>query len=94
MIKKKIAVIIILLGMCMCCVGYIGESYAQTKPKIVYEQTLRKTFAKKGYASVDRIKCIDKYAKGKWYAYYVYADGDCWVITIKKNKVDVCVQLN
>ena len=43
---------------------------------------------------VDYIKLIDKYPKGHWAAYYLCADGDVYVVTIKNDNVDVCCQLN
>lgn len=43
---------------------------------------------------VNMCKCIDAYEEGNWFAYYVYADGDVYVITFKNNKIDICCQLN
>ena len=43
---------------------------------------------------IDEIYEIDSYAKGNWYCYYIYADGDVYVVTIKNGHVDICVQLN
>lgn len=43
---------------------------------------------------IDSVECIDKYKKGKWFVYYVYAEGDVYVITVKNNAVDVCCHLN
>lgn len=43
---------------------------------------------------VNMCKMIDSYEEGNWFAYYVYADGDVYVITLKNNAVDVCCQLN
>ena len=34
------------------------------------------------------------YEEGCWYCYYIYADGDVYVVTTKNNHVDICVQLN
>ena len=43
---------------------------------------------------IDEIYEIDSYAKGNWYCYYIYADGDVYVVTTKNGHVDICVQLN
>ena len=43
---------------------------------------------------IDEIYEIDSYAKGNWYCYYIYADGDIYVVTTKNGHVDICVQLN
>ena len=43
---------------------------------------------------IDEIYEIDSYAKGNWYCYYIYADGDVYVATTKNGHVDICVQLN
>lgn len=47
-----------------------------------------------GLAVIDYIALIDSYEDGNWYAYYICSDGDCYVITLKNNHVDVCCQLN
>lgn len=47
-----------------------------------------------GFAVIDYVALIDSYEDGNWYAYYIYSDGDCYVITLKNNHVDVCCQLN
>lgn len=41
---------------------------------------------------VDYIRLIEKY--NRWAAYYVEADGDIYVITVVREKVDVCQILN
>lgn len=43
---------------------------------------------------VNRCEMIDSYEDNNWFAYYVYADGDVYVITIKNNVIDICCQLN
>lgn len=43
---------------------------------------------------IDEIYEIDSYIKGNWYCYYIYADGDVYVVTTKNGHVDICVQLN
>lgn len=43
---------------------------------------------------IDEIYEIDSYAEGNWYCYYLFADGDVYVVTLKNNHVDICVQLN
>ena len=43
---------------------------------------------------IDEIYEIDSYVKGNWYCYYIYADGDVYVVTTKNGHVDICVQLN
>lgn len=43
---------------------------------------------------IDEIYEIDSYVEGNWYCYYIYADGDVYVVTTKNGHVDVCVQLN
>ena len=45
-------------------------------------------------AVIDYVALIDSYEDGNWYAYYICSDGDCYVITLKNNHVDVCCQLN
>ena len=47
-----------------------------------------------GLAVIDYVALIDSYEDGNWYAYYIYSDGDCYIITLKNNHVDVCCQLN
>ena len=46
------------------------------------------------FCVIDEIYEIDSYAEGNWYCYYLYADGDVYVVTLKNNHVDMCVQLN
>lgn len=46
------------------------------------------------FCVIDEIYEIDSYAKGNWYCYYIYADGDVYVVTTKNGHVDICVQLN
>lgn len=43
---------------------------------------------------IDEIYEIDSYEEGNWYCYYIYADGDIYVVTLKNDHVDICVQLN
>lgn len=43
---------------------------------------------------IDEICEIDSYEEGNWYCYYIYADGDVYVVTTKNGHVDICVQLN
>lgn len=47
-----------------------------------------------GLAVIDYIALVDSYKDGNWYAYYICADGDCYVVTLKNNHVDVRCQLN
>ena len=47
-----------------------------------------------GLAVIDYVALIDSYEDGNWYAYYICSDGDCYVITLKNNHIDVCCQLN
>lgn len=47
-----------------------------------------------GLVVIDYVALIDSYEDSNWYAYYIYSDGDCYVITLKNNHVDVCCQLN
>ena len=47
-----------------------------------------------GLAVIDYAALIDSYEDGNWYAYYICSDGDCYVITLKNNHIDVCCQLN
>lgn len=47
-----------------------------------------------GLTVIDYVALIDSYEDGNWYAYYIHSDGDCYVITLKNNHVDVCCQLN
>ena len=46
------------------------------------------------FCVIDEIYEIDSYVKGNWYCYYIYADGDVYVVTTKNGHVDICVQLN
>lgn len=46
------------------------------------------------FVVIDEIYEIDSYEEGNWYCYYIYADGDIYVVTLKNDHVDVCVQLN
>lgn len=43
---------------------------------------------------IDEIYEIDSYVEGNWYCYYIYTDGDVYVVTTKNGHVDICVQLN
>lgn len=43
---------------------------------------------------IDYMALVDSYEKGKWYCYYICADGDCYTVTIKNEHVDMFVQLN
>ena len=43
---------------------------------------------------IDEIYEIDSYVEGNWYCYYIYADGDVYVVTTKNGHVDICVQMN
>lgn len=43
---------------------------------------------------IDEIYTIDSYEKGNWYCYYLFCDGDVYVVTLKNGHVDVCCQLN
>lgn len=43
---------------------------------------------------VDYIQLVDCYEDGNWYCYYIYSDGDCYVVTLKNDHVDICVMLN
>ena len=46
------------------------------------------------FSVIDEIDEIDSYEEGCWYCYYIYADGDVYVVTLKNGHVDICVQLN
>ena len=46
------------------------------------------------FSVIDEIYEIDSYEEGCWYCYYIYADGDVYVVTTKNGHVDICVQLN
>ena len=46
------------------------------------------------FCVIDEIYEIDSYVEGNWYCYYIYADGDVYVVTMKNGHVDICVQLN
>ena len=46
------------------------------------------------FCVIDEIYEIDSYVEGNWYCYYIYADGDVYVVTTKNGHVDICVQLN
>lgn len=46
------------------------------------------------FETIDYIALIDSFEEGNWYAYYICAEGDCYVITLKGNCVDVCCMLN
>ena len=67
------------------CVIIIEENEPTVKDAIMNEC---------GLAVIDYVALIDSYEDGNWYAYYIYSDGDCYVITLKNNHVDVCCQLN
>lgn len=43
---------------------------------------------------IDEMKLVDSYEDGNWYCYYLYYDGDVYVITLKNGHVDMAVQLN
>ena len=43
---------------------------------------------------IDEIYEIDAYEEGNWYCYYLFCDGDVYVVTLKNGHVDVCCQLN
>lgn len=46
------------------------------------------------FTTIDYIALIDSFEEGNWYAYYICTEGDCYVITLKGNCVDVCCMLN
>ena len=46
------------------------------------------------FCVIDEIYEIDSYVEGNWYCYYLFADGDVYVVTLKNGHVDICVQLN
>ena len=46
------------------------------------------------FSTIDDSYLIDSYEDGNWYCYYLYCDGDVYVVTLKNNHVDVCVMLN
>lgn len=46
------------------------------------------------FVVIDESYLIDSYEEGNWYCYYLYCDGDVYVVTLKNNHVDVCVMLN
>lgn len=66
-----------------------SKSVSENKPKTHVE-----IMAEECGLIIDEVNLIDSYEDGNWYAYYVYADGDVYVITLKNNAVDVCCQLN
>lgn len=43
---------------------------------------------------IDEMKLVDSYEDGNWYCYYLYCDGDVYVVTLKNGHVDMAVQLN
>ena len=43
---------------------------------------------------IDYMALVDSYEEGRWYCYYICADGDCYTATIKNGHVDMFVQLN
>lgn len=57
----------------------------------VSEETIE-TMATQTGLVIDEVSIIDNYKS--WYVYYVYADGDIYVITMQKDRVDVVTQLN
>lgn len=64
------------------------------KSKAMTNAKAKKIIMTKKKIHIDKIKLVDKYVKGKWYCYYIYADGDCYVATIKRGKIQKFVQLN
>lgn len=62
-----------------------SETEGRTHREIIEETLIQE---------VNVCKCIDAYEEGNWFCYYVYADGDIYVITLKNDRVDVCCQLN
>lgn len=93
----KRAIFIVIMTLVIIVSGMTISFSPQTveaKTQYTYQNVIEKYVKKKGYSGIDSIKQIDKYSKTKWYAYYIYTDGDCYVITVKKGKVDVCTQLN
>ena len=51
-------------------------------------------FAECPFTTIDESYLIDSYEEGNWYCYYLYCDGDVYVVTLKNNHVDICVMLN
>lgn len=100
--KLGTKIIIFDLALIMLITGiFIGKAIPEpvkevknTKPNIVYENTLKEHFAKIGYDSVDNVDIVDQYPKGHWYCYYIYACGDCYIVTMKNGEIDWCIQLN
>lgn len=71
------------------------EDYAIIIEEVETEPTVEDIIMNEcGLAVIDYIALIDSYEDGNWYAYYICSDGDCYVITLKNNHVDVCCQLN
>ena len=72
-----------------------SEDYAIIIEEVETEPTIEDVIMNEcGLAVIDYIALVDSYEYGNWYAYYICADGDCYVITLKNNHVDVCCQLN
>lgn len=71
------------------------EDYAIIIEEVETEPTVEDIIMNEcGLAVIDYVALIDSYEDGNWYAYYICSDGDCYVITLKNNHVDVCCQLN
>lgn len=83
--KKKI--ITILLTICILFSGCVHSASALNSKHY-------KLIKHKIGGSVDMVQCIDRYKPTKWFCYYVYANGDIYILTIKKNKITVFYQLN
>lgn len=96
--RTKITALNLALIMLICGI-FIGRAIPKSEPKIpsvtpVYEDVLQEHFYNMGYLSIDGVDFVDKYPDGDWYCYYVYTCGDCYIITLKNGKVDICQQLN
>lgn len=105
--KFRTAILIFDLALVMLIGGiFIGKAIPKTEPKIVkaesvcesvtpiYEDVLESHFKNLGYYSIDYTAIVDKFPEGDWYCYYICAGGDCYIVTLKNGKVDICQQLN
>lgn len=79
---KRIISILIVLGV---FIGLCIEAYTTYEHKWILQDN---------YGIVDDYKLIDSYTKNNWYCYYVWNNGDCYVVTIKDDNVIGEYQVN
>lgn len=64
------------------------------KPNKMTKARAKRIIRREKKITVDYLKLVDKYVPGRWYAYYIFSDGDVYIATLKRGHVQKFVQLN